>query len=171
LAGLIRVIVGIALHRRGPDELPASPFFLLLMLGASLTVELITLRIGSVVDSGVAVALLDTAIDLVFIWVVLAAFNRARRFRQTMSALLGTDIIMNGLAALLSLWNQSLSAAENEALVPALLFLVLAVWRIDVAGFVLARALDRPYVLGVAIILAYVLLSISVRATLFPASV
>jgi hypothetical protein len=171
LAGLIQVIVGIALHRRGPDELPASPFFLLLMLGASLTVELVTLRIGSVVDGAVAVALLDTAIDFVFIWAVLTAFNRVRRFRQTMSALLGTDVIMNGLAGVLSVWNQSVSPTENAAVVPALLFLILAVWRIDVAGFVLARALDRPYALGVAIILAYVLLSISIRATLFPASV
>jgi hypothetical protein len=77
---------------------------------------------------------------------------------------------MNGMAAALSVWNQSVSASDGEAVIPALLFLFLAVWRIDVAGFVLGRALDRPYMLGVAIILAYVLLSISIRATLFPAS-
>jgi hypothetical protein len=171
LGSLIQVIVGITLHRRGPDELPSSPFFLLMMLGGSLFVELITLRLGAVVDSAVAVSLLDTVIDLAFVWVVLTAFNRVRRFRQTMSALFGADIVMNIISAGLSLWNDSLNAPDGEATIPALLFLVLAVWSIDVAGFILSRALERPYALGVAIMLAYVLLSISIRATLFPATV
>jgi len=91
--------------------------------------------------------------------------------KVTGRALFGADIVMNIISAGLSLWNDSLNAPEGEATIPTLLFLVLAVWSIDVAGFILSRALERPYALGVAIMLAYVLLSISIRATLFPATV
>jgi hypothetical protein len=112
----------------------------------------------------VPVLLTDTALDLVFVWAVLRLFDRERRFKQTATALLGADTLLNLLSLPLVLWNQSLEGATA----PALLFLLLAIWSIDIAGFVLSRTLERPYALGVAIMLGYVLLSISLRMSFFP---
>jgi hypothetical protein len=100
----------------------------------------------------------------VFVWAVLRLFDRERRFKQTATALLGADTLLNLLSLPLVLWNQSLEGATA----PALLFLLLAIWSIDIAGFVLSRTLERPYALGVAIMLGYVLLSISLRMSFFP---
>jgi hypothetical protein len=167
---LILVFVDIALHRRGPEQLPAARFFLLLVLGVSLCVELAALALADVVDRAVLLTLVDTLFDLAFIWAVLKVFDRVRRFNQTAGALLGTDALLNFLSIFLVLWNQSLDAAEGETTIPSLLFLVLAVWSIDIAGFVMSRALDRPYAIGVAIMLGYVLLSVSLRMQLFPST-
>jgi hypothetical protein len=165
---LILAFVDIALHRRGPDQLPSSRFFFLIVLAVSVGVELLALQVAAVVDRAVIMTLMDTVIDIAFVWAVLKTFDRTRRFNQTMSALLGVDTLMNVMSVLLVLWNQALDAVEGATTIPALLFIVLAVWSIDVAGFVLSRALDRPYALGVAIMLGYVLLSISLRMSLFP---
>jgi hypothetical protein len=68
----------------------------------------------------------------------------------------------------LALWSQALDVAEGEIALPWLFLLLLAIWSIDIAGFVLARALDRPYALGVAIMLGYVLLTVSLQQALLP---
>jgi hypothetical protein len=166
--GPIQVIVGITLHRRGPDELPSSPYFLLLMLGASSCVQLVTLRIATVADQAAVLMLLATVVDFAFFWAVLAVFGRSRRFRQTMSALLGANIVTNGVSAALMVWDQTLGAPPETATIPGVLILLVAVWAIDVAAFVLSRALERPYALGVLIVLAYVFLYYGARNALFP---
>ena len=170
MLGLIQVIVGITLHRRGPDELPSSPYFLLLMLGASSCAEIIMLRIGAAEDRVVVLMLLAPAIDVVFVWAVLALFQRANRFTQTMSALLGSNVVTTGISAGLTLWDRLLMAPPENATAPRILILLVAVWAIDIAGFVLSRALERPYALGVLIVLAYVFLYAGLRQTLLPAA-
>ena len=39
-------------------------------------------------------------------------------------------------------------------------------WSVDINAFVFARALERPYLLCVAIVIAYALLIVSLQATL-----
>jgi hypothetical protein len=167
---VIRVIAGIAVHRRGPDELPSSPYSLLSLLAVSWLVELTALR-TTAADQSVVLMFLDTAVDFAFVWGVLTSFERPRRFRQTMSALIGADIVTNLASAPLLYWHEALHVPEGTATVPTFLLLLVAVWAIDIAGFVLSRAIERPYALGVAIMLAYVFIYYALRNTLFPASV
>jgi CDP-diglyceride synthetase len=165
---LILLFVEITVHRRGPDQLPSSQFFFLLVLGVSVCVDLLVLLVDDFNVRGVFVTLLTTALDLAFVWAVLRTFDRVRRFKQTMSALLGVNALLSLLIVPLALWSRSLDVAEGEVALPWLFLLLLAIWSIDIAGFVLARALDRPYALGVAIMLGYVLLSVSLQQSLLP---
>jgi hypothetical protein len=165
---LIQVFVEITLHRRGPEHLPSSRFFFMLMLAVSVGVDFLVLLVDDAAARGVLVTLLTTALDLAFVWAVLRTFARERRFKQTMSAMLGVNAILTLLIVPLALWSQGLEVPEGEIATPWLLLLLLAIWSIDVAGFVLARALDRPYALGVAIMLGYVLLSVSLQQSLLP---
>jgi hypothetical protein len=48
------------------------------------------------------------------------------------------------------------------------ILLACALWVVDVAGFILARALERPYALGAAIMLGYVLLRANFVRSLIP---
>ena len=166
---LIFAFVEIALHRRGPDELPASRFLFGVVLVAYLTVAFATLHLGAGVTHPILLLIVDTAFSLTFIWSVLKAFDRERRFKQTASALLGTDTLLNVMSMPLIVWSKSLEGTGGDSSVVAILFALLAIWSIDISGFVLSRALDRAYFLGVAIMLGYVLLSISLRLSLFPA--
>ena len=163
---LISVILGITIHRRGPDELPSSPFLLLLLLAASEFAQLVTLRIAAAPDSAILVMLFAVALDFLFVWAVLVVFDRRQRFWQTMSAFLGAGVVLNTISALLVAWNQSLEAPADATTAPEVLLQVLQVWSVDIGGFLLARAIDRHYALGVVIMLGYVLLSTSLLSTL-----
>jgi CDP-diglyceride synthetase len=165
---LILVFVEITLHRRGPEHLPSSQFFFLLVLGVSTCVDLLVLQVEEVAARSVVVSLLTTVLDIAFVWAVLRTFDRERRFRQTMSAMLGVTALLSLLIVPLALWSQALDVPEGEVALPWLFLLVLAIWQIDIWGFVLARALGRPYALGVAIMLGYVLLTVSLQQSMLP---
>jgi hypothetical protein len=164
---LILAFVEIAFHRRSPEDLPASRAFFASVLAVNLVVGLVTTRYLKVVAYPELLVLFETVLALAFIWGVLRAFERQRRFRQTACAVLGTDTLLNLVTVPLVLWHGSLHAPAAETTIPQILFVLVAIWSIDVSAFIMARALERPYVLTVAIMLGYLLLSVSVRAQLF----
>ena len=165
---LILAFVDIALHRQSPANLPSSRFFFTAVLVVYLAVALITTRYLDIVAYPELMTAFETVLGLAFIWSVLRLFERQSRFRQTACAVLGTDTLLNVLTVPLVLWHRSLGAAETDTTLPLLLYVLVAIWSVDISAFIMARAIERPYVLTVAIMLAYLLLSVSVRATLFP---
>ena len=165
---LIIAFVEIAFHRRNPGDLPASRVFFGVVLAVYLVVGLVTTRSLQIVKYPELMVLFETALGLAFIWGVLRAFERERRFRQTACAVLGTDTLLNLVTVPLVLWHGSLHVPNTETTIPQVLFVLVAIWSVDISAFIMARALERPYVLTVAIMLGYLLLSVSARAQLFP---
>jgi hypothetical protein len=167
---LIRAFFDIMFHRRGPEDLPSSQFLVWLLLAVAVGVDLGIVLANDGGARAAGVALLIQFLDLWFVWALLRTFNRQPRFRQTMSALLGAETILNLAGApLVPLLATSAAASEQpEITLPLLLTALLGIWSIDIAAFVFARALDRPYVLCVAIMLGYVLLTVSLQTSLLP---
>ena len=165
---LIFAFVDIMLHRRGPEDLPSARFLVWLLLFVSIGVELGVLLANDGTLRTVSVSVLVDLLDVWFVWALLRTFNRQVRFPQTMSALLGTEIVLNLVGAPLVPWlNATLSATEQPQLsLPLLLAALVNIWAIDIAAFVFSRALERPYALCVAIMLGYALLMISLQSTL-----
>ena len=163
---LIFAFVDIMLHRRGPDILPSSPFFVWLLLAASVVVELGVLAFNGATPRALSVSVLVTFLNIWFVWGLLRTFNRERRFRQTMSALLGVEIILNVLSAPLVPLVDLPETGDPEITLPLFLTFLIGVWGLDVTAFVFARALERPYFLCVAIIVGYALLMLSLQAAL-----
>lgn len=166
---LALVFLDIALHRRGPDELPPSRFLLAVLIVLYVLIGLVALWTLGVLDSGNAQLLfLDSAFFLAYVFVTLRLFGHDRRFPQTAIALLGTDILINLVGLPLALWARSIAVPPDPASAPMLLRLVLLLWWIDVAGFVLSRAISRPYFVGVLFVIVYVMTSLSISDFLFP---
>jgi len=167
---LALAFVDIALHRRGPEELPASTFLLVLVLAASLLAAFAALQLAPPLEQRAALLLaFDTAVYGGFIWGVLKAFDHGPRFKQTATALFGTDALLNLLSLPLLLWTRGLDSVGAATTAPTIFRLLLIAWSIDIAGYVLSRGIGRPYVLGVSIMIGYVLLMISLQTSLFPA--
>lgn len=165
---LIRFFFDLLLHRRTPEELPASQFLFWGLILVSALIDfgsmLVDIRaLPSAVVTGVA-----SALDFAFVWCVLHAFGLDRRFSQTLTALLGTSIIFDVLLTPLTYLYRSLDADQPEAVLVWVVLLACALWVVDVAGFILARALDRPYALGAAIMLGYALLRANLVRSLIP---
>src|SRR5262245_23339170 len=87
------------LHRRGPDSLPSAPFLFWTLLALSLIAEWLILWLAGESARSFLVSLLVAGFDLWFVWGVLRAFSRTARFRQTMTAILGTDLLLGILQA------------------------------------------------------------------------
>lgn len=166
---LIAAIIEIALHRRGPDQLPASSLLLGLLFVAYMAAGVVALYDRtSPYPFSLAVALFagNGVVYLSYCWIVLKTARRQSRFRQTAAALLGVDTLFNLLAIPLSLLADSSAALAGFA---GLLLYMLLLWSIDVAGFIISRAIERPYFVGVLIIVAYVIAAMIVQYSMAPA--
>lgn len=166
---LLLVFVDIALHRRGPDELPASGFLLGLLIALYLVMGFVSLWALGVLDAAnTQLVLIDSVFFLAYVFVVLRLFGRDRRFLQTTIALLGTEVLVNIAGLPLALWARGISAPPDELSMPMLLRLILVLWWIDIASFILSRALSRPYFVGALFVIVYVLTSLGISDFLFP---
>jgi uncharacterized membrane protein YagU involved in acid resistance len=116
----------------------------------------------------IAAVLIQLALEFAFIWCVLRAFERQPRFVQTACAVFGADALLNLLALPLVLWYRGLAAAPTEMTLPQVLQFLLWVWSLDISAWIMSRALERPYVVALAIVIGYVMLSASLHFTLFP---
>lgn len=161
--------VDIALHRRGPQDLPASQLLLGLVLAVYLVLGLAVLQLGASFGEAANVLLLDTLFYFAAIYLVLRLFDRSRRFLHTATALIGTDALLNAFALPLLLWDDALGAPPNELTTPRLLVLGLFLWSLDIGGYIFSQVLKKPYIAGVSIVLVYVLASMALREAFFPA--
>jgi hypothetical protein len=159
----------IAVHRRGPEHLPASQFLLGLLFVSYLVVGFAAIRIAEASSPrALPLFFLDSLIYYVYIWLVLSFFRRQRRFLQTASALIGADVFFNLLSLPLVAWSGAVESTDADPTLPLLLFIVLFFWSVDVAGYIVSRALERPYIVGVLIVIMYVMVSMSIRESLAP---
>jgi hypothetical protein len=165
---LILPFVEIALHRRGPEHLPASRFLLGLVLVAYLAVALLRMRVLNDPGYPLPAVLVQLVLELAFIWCVLRAFERQRRFAQTACAVFGADTLIYLLSLPLAFWHGALAAPPTDVTPPLVLQFLLWVWSLDIATWIMSRALERPYVVALAIVIGYVLLSASLHFTLYP---
>lgn len=161
--------VDIALHRRGPDVLPASQFLLGVVLVGYFLVGLATLELDTAPSRAIVLLVFDRALYLGSAWIVLNAFDKRRRFLQTAIALVGADTFLNLVSLPLLFWDDALGAPPAQINVPRALFLIVILWSIDIGGFIIAKALSRPYIVGLLIVIVYVFLSMALRDALFPA--
>lgn len=164
---LILVFIDIALHRRGPEDLPRSPFLFGTVLGSYFLVGLVVLQITESLSRALGLVLFEGALYLFFVWALLSLFSRSLRFLQTATALLGTEIFLNLIAAPLVLWIEMAGDLSPAPVLPTLLFPLLILWGIDIGGFVLSRALQLAYIVGVFVMIGYVFASLLLRGLLF----
>ena len=164
------VFVDIALHRRGPEHVPASGFLFGLLLLVHVATGIAAMQFVQPPARAVGLVIFDTALYVGFVWLVFARFRYPSRFVQTTSALLGAETVLT----LIEIPVLSLAGFENgEVDAPNIgtwLFLLLILWSIDINGFVLSRALQQSYVVGVLIVLGYVFGSFTLGGLLFPAA-
>ena len=165
---LALVFVEIALHRKGPDALPASQFLFGLVLSVYLVVSLITLLISWPLDMALGAMILNVIFYLAFFAIVLLIARRIHRYRQTMMALLGTETLLSCLSLPLLLTRTTGSEGSSAETLATTALLLILLWSIDIAGFVISRALDKPYIVGVSIMVGYVISSMVLGEFLLP---
>lgn len=166
MSALILAFAEIALHRRGPQDLPPSQFLLGLVLAAYAVVAAVALAVISADQARVQLIVLELLIDLGFVYVLLRVFEKSSRYMQTVTALVGTGVLLNFISLPLLQWDELLGSPPGELNAPRMLLLLLLVWSLDVAGFIVSKALAKPYIVGVSIMVGYEVASLAIQDSL-----
>ncbi len=162
---LASAFIDIAFHRRGPEDLPASGFLVALLFPFYLVTGFGILSVGASTDgAGVLFFIAEACAYIGFFWLILSLAGKPARFRQTASAVLGTTIWLNLLAMPLLAWHDASTTGEAETSVPLFGYLALVLWSIDISGYILSRALEQPYMVGVLIVILYFMTSLSLAS-------
>lgn len=167
---LISVFFDIALHRRGPEALPASQSWLRAALVAYGVVLLATLSVVPTTQARLIAIIVQPIVDIAALYLLLELVNQREKFLQVATAAFGTAVILNVLALPILFWRETLAAPPEQTAGPDLLLLVLFFWSLDVLGFIVSRAIARPYIVGLAIVVVYELTSIAVVEAISPAA-
>ncbi|HEY5665920.1 MAG TPA: hypothetical protein VIV64_04295 [Gammaproteobacteria bacterium] len=151
----------IALRRRGPESLPASQFLVAFLLGIYFLTSLFDLGVYDMLTGrGIAGAAAQVMLMFGYVFAVLRFFKVDRRYRQTMSAILGANLVIYFVFVPVALGSLMAGVPLDSA--PLIWFRIgLFLWAVVVEATILARALSQPLILGFMFEFLYVLPSLS----------
>lgn len=166
---LARIFVNIALLRRGPEDVPASVFLLVLLnvvtlASYALAAAIITLDLGLFM----AQILLNLALSLLLTAAVLSLADRSRRFLQTATAIAGAELVLAPLSWLLIALGHAYEGSKPYPLGPYLAQLLVFAWDIVIVGHIYRRALERSLRVGILLSVACAIIVLSTVALVFP---
>ncbi|MFA5627742.1 MAG: hypothetical protein WCX90_06625 [Thiohalomonadaceae bacterium] len=164
---LFNIFWQICLLRGVPQQLPASRFLLVLTLMLHILLDLLFALFTLPLFHAAAASLFNVALLFAFIHVLLKLTHKSTRFLQTLTALLGSGLVLGMLALPLTIWFYSINTPEAR-LLPSMLTLGLIIWGMLVTGHILRHALDVHQSLALLLAFAYTLLSYNLMGLLFP---
>lgn len=151
-------IIGIALLRNGPQDLPASQnrMFLLALATAAINYPAMvqfTPQVQPLLQLGLLLGF-----NAAFVYIALTLRDLRPRFIQSMSALFGTDAVISAVAlpVLFLLGPPAANEASAGSGVAAIAFLALLVWNIAVVNHILRQALEVSRLVGLLATLGYI---------------
>jgi hypothetical protein len=160
---LIVLFFEIAILRKGPQDVPASPWMIRLLIPVYFVINLLILLVNSFTTNALAQILVEFLLLIGFCWPLLYFSGKSGRFAQTFSAFLGTDAVISFFAIPVVV-----SLNSNSSDLALFGMLLLMVWHWLVSGHIFRHALDKPLFFGLALSLLYILISSQVMEILFP---
>ncbi len=85
----------IAIFQKGPQDVPASSFVLTLLLPVYVAINFLILFLNGALSTAILQILADFTLIVLFCWPLFYFAGKTARFRQTLGALVGTDIIIS----------------------------------------------------------------------------
>ncbi len=168
---LVQLFTQIALSRRGPQDLPASPVLLLITIIGYFVVNYIVSLALPPIDSWLLHLFVDVAFTLAWYAVLLRAFGKRERFLQTATAMFGYQLV------LAPLWIAAIYLSRRFAddvvfqFPVAVVGLAIAIWIIRAGSHVLKAALELPMPACVVLIILQILAGQLVLVAITPDSV
>ena len=162
---LFKTLAEILLLRKGPDEIPHSSVLLLFVAGIWFAVGAIGVMIVDTYNGQTLLAdLILTMVGFSLYAVVVKTFDRSERLLRALTAILGCGAIL-GITLFVGRYIlTTILAVEETPLFSELILL----WSILVEGHIIARTIDRQWVIGFLIALAVLFAQLQLFAVLRP---
>jgi len=150
---VIQRILGIALLRAGPQDLPYSTGLMGTVIALTAAVNYPVIQRYTPEAEPLAQIGLLVAYNLGFLLAALSLRGHGPRFVQTASALFGSDIVISAVALPILL---VIGRPDEANALAALAFLALLIWNIAVVRHILSAALALGGLASLATSLAYI---------------
>ncbi len=161
------LFLDIALLRRNPQDLPASPLLLRISLVAVVVSYVLALGPRYSLAESLARAVVDVAFLGLFVYLLLAWARLTPRFTQSFTALCGTGTILNLVSwPVFGLLNED-GSGNGFAALGLLLMMVIVVWGITVTAHIFRQALNRDWLQALAVSMVYMFCAYTAGALLF----
>ncbi|MGA9342824.1 MAG: hypothetical protein WBV61_10925 [Rhodanobacteraceae bacterium] len=161
LFDFLRLVRDLCQLRRGPEDVPYAPRLLLVLIIASVSLDV---ALGAALDVKGSIlprSLLSTALILGLCWTALTARGLGARFVQAASALIACSmvfsVLMLPIAALTGAPPSSPDQLTSMQVLLAWTALAVIVWKLSVDAHILRRALNAPFALGFLLAFAWAL--------------
>ena len=148
--------------QKGPEDVPASTALFALLLFLSLLLDLVSTRLGLPdirAFEVLLIVIMANASVLALTAILLQLFGYVQRILQTLTALLGTSILITLLAMPVLL---SLQGRMDDPGSWGIMLLALEIWHLLISAHILRRALSVSLLLGLMLAMGYKLLGYQV---------
>ena len=165
----VQALLSVALRKKGPEDLPDSRF----LLGFTFVVYLLLqVPLGWIAygPSGLLVSTIVVSVMLVVLslWALLALTGYKTRFRQSLTAMLGTNALLSALSIPFSLWRDITLNYESGVALPSTIIFAIMVWSLVIDGHIISRAISKPFGIGLMVAVAFFFLHTAVLYQLMP---
>jgi hypothetical protein len=150
---LFRLFAQIALSRKGPQDLPASPLLLALTVLGYFLVNYVVNLLMPAVEAWRLHLLVDVGFTLAWYAILLRAFGKPERFLQTATAIFGYQIVIAPLWIAAAYFLRRYTDDAVLQLPAAVIGLALLFWVIRAGGYILKAALELPLIACVVLII------------------
>ncbi len=164
---LFRLFFSICRLKTGPQEVPASaPFTVVLLLAYTLISILVSLNLLAL-DYSIFASLLETTLTVALTLGILQIRRLENRSMQTLSALAGTGIVISVIELPIIYWLGLARATGMDTGLPGIFMLLLLVWSLMIMAHILRHALNTHFFIGFLLSLFYYWAYLSVVGTVF----
>lgn len=161
---IIKLFFKICLLNKAPQDIPYSVWFFRITVAVNALISFLIMYIST----GWWPALQQVSVGIVLIititWIILLLASKTTRFYQTVTALFGTDALIN-LLAIPALATIATGRAPD---ISNLVLIGLMVWHWLVSGHIFRHALSANLLFGLGVAMLYIISSNWVMLTLFP---
>ena len=160
MLSVIRQFWRLCVLRQGPESIPGQSWFVLLVLALNiLTSMFVNLRFANELDALQTATLVTVtlATQALLIWGALYFKDLSHRFSIVLTAILGSDLLLTVLIGL----TFEISRLLFDQVSP-LLVIPFQIWLFSVIGFILHRALEVTWLIGILLALGITFMGVVV---------
>lgn len=160
----------ICLFQRAPQDLPASNYFLGMVLGL-LAICGFVINLVNLPTAAAAIAvLLNLAVLIIITQLVLRLHNKSARFTQTLTALAGVGIVLAIIAIPVIVMLQYAHQHQVDTTLGVIFWMLLFTWEIAVTAHILRHALSTSLLHGFMFAILYPVVYFQLFKLLVPAT-
>ncbi|NOY17449.1 MAG: hypothetical protein GXP23_11095 [Gammaproteobacteria bacterium] len=140
---LLILFIDLIRLRRGPQDLPASQYLLIITGFLLIVTAVLADHMNNDLGSRLIFALTQVGILTATVWGILAINKKPERVVQTLTAFYGTSVLIQLVVWPFRKWLLSMSEeAQKQATVPLFAIVLLAIWSFVVMVYIYRNALD-----------------------------